>query len=499
MTTFFNRLMLVMFVLAAFLSCSKLSQINLQSAPEIPSDPVPADGAVLDSLDIEFMWTCSDLDGDPLTYDIYIDTVATPAIYDSLIDTTVYASARLYYNRTYYWQIVAKDSTGQETAGPVWSFVLGDDETLPIVTVTSPNGGELFYIGSMQNITWEASDDDSIASYRIEFSPNNGDTWLEIEDTTGNPLSYYIEIPDTAEAPASTRYLVRVSCRDAAGNIASDVSDEMFTIWPEGGMIAFVSDRDGDYDIFTMWADGSHQQNISNSSSFDYIPSWSPDCSKIAFYSNRSGVNQIYVMNSDGTDTVNISDNEYNDSYPAWSPNGDKIAFSTTRTGNYEVYIMNTDGSEQYNLTNNIASDWSCAWSPDALALTFHSYRDGNYEIYAMDNTGGSQTRLTSQALDDAYPSWSPSGLLITFSSWRNGNAEIYLMNFDGSNQHNISNHSSQDLLSQWSPDGNRIVFTSDRDAGNYDIYVMGTDGTNLVRLTSDTGYDGYPSWSPVD
>jgi len=497
--TVLNKLVLAVLGLMLLATCSKLKVTVLNSPPEIPSDPVPADGTTLGNLEVEFSWICSDLDGDTLTYSIYLDTAMIPAIYDSLIDTTFYIPAEISYNTTYYWRIAASDNKGGQTEGPVWSFVIGDDETAPVVTVTAPNGGELYYIGSDYNITWEATDDDSVASYRLDYSPDGGDTWVEIEDwTDGNPLTYNLEIWDLPEAPASTRYLARVSCQDVAGNIASDVSDEMFMIWPEGGMIAFISDRDGNYEIYTMWADGTHQRNISNSSSFDWTPTWSPDCSKIAFYSNRSGVTQIYTMNSDGTDTVNISDNEYNDSYPAWSPNGDKIAYSTTRTGNYEVYVMNTDGSDVLNLTNNASNDWCASWSPDASRLTFHSYRDGNYEIYKMNADGGTQTRLTIQGLDDAYPAWSPTGPRITFTSWRTSNAEVYVMNDDGTSQINITNLASQELRSQWSPDGTKIIFETNRD-GNYEIYIMNADGTNPVRLTTEASFEGFATWSPIN
>jgi len=493
-TSKINKIALTFFLLLVIITCSKLNITVLNSPPEIPSDPTPSDGATPANLDFAFTWTCTDLDGDPLTFDIFLDTSATPAIYDSLIDTTSYSASSISYNATYYWKIVAADSSGQQTEGPIWSFTLGDDEVDPTVTVSAPNGGELWYVGEEYDITWEATDDDSIASHKIEYSTNDGADWFDILDwTDGNPQTYAWTVPPTP----TTRHLVRVSCQDLAGNTGNDVSDTMFTAWPEGGMIAFSSNRDGAYNIFTMFADGSNQQNISNSIGGDYGPTWSPDCSKIAFSSSRDGNNQIYVMNSDGTDQVNISNNANDDVFPAWSPNGDKIAFSTTRTANFEVYIMDVDGSNQFNLTNNTAGDLYSSWAPNASGIAFYSDRGSNPDIYIMDNTGGNQFRLTTHALTDAYPAWSPNGLLIAFSSYRDSNYEIYLMNVDGSNQHNISINASTDNLVQWSPDGTRLVFMSDR-TGNYDIYVMNPDGTNLIGITADAGYDGYPSWSPI-
>jgi len=490
-----------------------LSQTNLQSPPEIPSDPTPADGAAMANLEVEFLWTCSDLDGDPLTYDIYLDTLDTPAIYDSLIDTTTYTAARIYYNTTYYWQVVAKDTTGLETEGPVWSFVIGDDETSPSVAVTAPNTGNLWYIGLEYDITWEASDDDSIDYCALEISidaetTDAETTWISIEDSIdGNPQTYAWTVPDTVSDSLSTvslNCLMRVSCYDFGGNTMSDVSDMVFTIWPSGGMIAFTSNRDGDYDIFTMFADGTNQQNLINSYGDDFDADWSPDCSKIVFRTNRDNpsYNEIYVMNRDGSGQTNISNRlTYNDAFPVWSPLGDKIAFASIRDGtDWDIMVMDIDGQSQNPLTSHSAHDYGPNWSPSGEQLAFHSYRDGNYNIYVIDADGmGTTMRLTTHAAHDYHPAWSPDGTLIAFSSGRDGNYEIYLMNANGSNQHRITNNSAPEWKPRWSPDpyNPKSLFHSDR-SGDYEIWIMDIDGSNLENLSNDLSYDAYPSWSPI-
>jgi hypothetical protein len=57
---------------------------------------------------------------------------------------------------------------------------------------------------------------------------------------------------------------IRITCQDAGGNVVGDTSDNVFTMWPQGGMIAFSSDRDGPVDIFTMFTDGSNVRNLTN-------------------------------------------------------------------------------------------------------------------------------------------------------------------------------------------------------------------------------------------
>ena len=65
--------------------------------------------------------------------------------------------------------------------------------------------------------------------------------------------------------------------------------------------IVFESNRSGNYDIYTMNADGSNQQPLISGESVDVSPKWSPGGRQIAFTSDRSGGTDIYIVNTDGT------------------------------------------------------------------------------------------------------------------------------------------------------------------------------------------------------
>jgi hypothetical protein len=138
---------------------------------------------------------------------------------------------------------------------------------------------------------------------------------------------------------------------------------------------------------------------------------------KIAFSSDRDRENnfEIYVMNADGSNPTRLTNNHVSDGFASWSPDGTKIAFhNSTRLGNnFEIYIMNAaDGSGQTRLTNNPASDASPSWSPDGTKIAFASDRDDppNYEIYIMNAADGSgQTRLTNNPAYDILPDWGPA------------------------------------------------------------------------------------------
>ena len=52
--------------------------------------------------------------------------------------------------------------------------------------------------------------------------------------------------------------------------------------------IAFMSDREWNWEIYVMDADGENQQNLTNNPSADKDPSWSPDAKRIAFTADRN-------------------------------------------------------------------------------------------------------------------------------------------------------------------------------------------------------------------
>lgn len=263
---------------------------------------------------------------------------------------------------------------------------------------------------------------------------------------------------------------------------------------PSVSKIAFASDRDGNYEIYSMDADGGGQTRLTENSTEDLAPAWSPDSKRIAFVSNRDGNSEIYVMNADGTAQTRLTNNTADDLAPTWSPDGTKIAFVSQRDGNNEIYLMNADGSGQLNLTNNQFDDVSPAFSPDGGLIAFSSNRANlKFQIYRMKADGTGPFQLTSVDANDVNPSWATANS-ITFQSDRDGNDEIFTVSANGgSTPQNISNNPAFDVEPARSADGSKVVFASARD-DNFDVFIMNADGSLQTRLTSNPANDIQPA-----
>jgi len=246
---------------------------------------------------------------------------------------------------------------------------------------------------------------------------NSGVTWSITECTGGSgvcgSLSNVTSTTATYTAPATVPPSgLGITATAVADNTKSFTASVTITAISASGQIAFISDRDGNLDIYLMNADGSGVMQLTNDPSNDTYPDWSPDGTRIAFTSFRDGNWEIYVMNADGSHATRLTDNGAQ--WPAWSPDGTRIAFNTVRDGNWEIYVMNADGSDPRNLTNSPDEDGSPAWSPDGTKIAFNSHRDGNEEIYVMNADGSGLGNLTNNPAADGGAAWRPQAVSLT-------------------------------------------------------------------------------------
>ncbi len=91
----------------------------------LPFSPVlvsPTNGTDVSSGSVDLIWNATDVDDDPLTYDVYFDTANPPVakVGDNQSDNKKNVSVSA--ATTYYWKVVVKDGKGGESIGQIWSF-----------------------------------------------------------------------------------------------------------------------------------------------------------------------------------------------------------------------------------------------------------------------------------------------------------------------------------------------------------------------------------------
>lgn len=271
------------------------------------------------------------------------------------------------------------------------------------------------------------------------------------------------------------------------------------------GTIGYTSKQNGNFEIYTMNADGSNPQNISNHPKLDYGFCWSKSGETIYFYTNRDGNDEIYSIHSDGTNPINLTSNKANDRVPEIAPNEKLLAFQSDRDDpNGEIYLMNLEDKTTTRLTNNSLYEESPCFSKNSKKLLFtreimektDSVEVSNGDIYLLDIKSRTETRLTFKRGFDSGAKFSPDNKKITFFGRDEvtGNYDIFIMNSDGTDVVNLTNDALQDFSPCWSPDGNWLAFTRGN-SENYDIWIINIHTKELRRVTTQPKRDETPFW----
>jgi len=179
---------------------------------------------------------------------------------------------------------------------------------------------------------------------------------------------------------------------------------------PDGSELMFMSSMYGSPELFVTDASGGKPKRITYSTGASTSPAWNPKTGEqVAFVSDRGGIPQLYTMNADGSGSakVDLPDMGYVID-PAWSPNGQLLAFSYRRRGgNYDIYIMDITTHQLVELTRDAGRNERPSWAPDGRHLVFESTRTGTRQIWSMLADGTAARQLTRQGQNES-PNWSP-------------------------------------------------------------------------------------------
>lgn len=258
---------------------------------------------------------------------------------------------------------------------------------------------------------------------------------------------------------------------------------------PDGRMLAFLSDRAGQAQLFVIPADGGEARQLTSVDGGVSEPVWAPDSGSIAFTARvvsderpswlRSGDDReasdvrlysrlhykdngkglwdgkrahVFTVPSCGGEPRRITDGPYDDSAPAWSPCGLKIAFASNRSKDpdrtpvADIYVVPSRGGEPRKVTRSAGPASQPAWSPDGGRLAYYGH-DNSYRgatlIHVMvvpadgcappadvvagwDRSTGVAGGSDMMAAASAPPAWSPDGTWLYFLGGDRGATELF-------------------------------------------------------------------------
>ena len=223
---------------------------------------------------------------------------------------------------------------------------------------------------------------------------------------------------------------------------------------PDGRSIAYTSWLSGFPEVLVSYIYEGRMTRPANGNADDhnFLPAFSSDGSQIAFMSNRDGNSDLYVVNTDGTGEVRrLTNHPAIDVSPTWSPNGQQIAFTSDRTGAPQIYVVGADGTGLRRLTYETYCDRP-TWSPAPFNEIAYSSKTGpGHDIKVLDLATNEVRQLTYGLGSNESPSYAPNGRHVAFMSTRgSGLKQIYTIGRDGKGLRRVTSTGNNEMPS-WS------------------------------------------------
>lgn len=208
-------------------------------------------------------------------------------------------------------------------------------------------------------------------------------------------------------------------------------------------------------DIYLIKIDGTIIKRITRDG-MNTDPAFSPLKDIIAYVSNRDGDDEIYLFYLNGDSTIKLTNNTYTDISPSFSPDGKEIVYVTNRDGNWEIYKINLKNRYVLRLTNNRFWDCFPSFTPEGKFIIFSSKRNGSEDIYIMNNDGTNERLLYATKYDETDPHFVKGNLI--FRSNMDGEFEIYQLNVGKKKPVRLTYNDYPDWNPRVSYDGTKII-----------------------------------------
>ena len=161
-----------------------------------------------------------------------------------------------------------------------------------------------------------------------------------------------------------------------------------------GERMYFSSSRSGNYEIYSSNLDGKGLLRLTRSRGIDLSPTCGPG-GKLAFVSDRHGSPQVFTMKNDGTNVQRVTFRGNHNQTPVWCQDSKQplIAFSG-RDQNFDIFTVNVETQEYQRLTQGQGDNKDPAFSPGCRLIAFSSNRRGSPGVYLSGQDGLDQNQV---------------------------------------------------------------------------------------------------------
>jgi len=173
--------------------------------------------------------------------------------------------------------------------------------------------------------------------------------------------------------------------------------------------------------IFTVPAEHGSVRTLTteHSSIHELNPAWSPDGKSIAYLSDKTGEYEIYTRPQMGGDETRItSDGRIYRFGPLWSPDSKKLLYWDKSD---QLWYVSLDDKKPVLVdTSDYGLISDASWSPDSLWLTYSKpHRRGANDVFLYSLTSKKTTEVSTGFYNDNTPSFDDNGKFLYFISTR--------------------------------------------------------------------------------
>ena len=273
-------------------------------------------------------------------------------------------------------------------------------------------------------------------------------------------------------------------------------------------LIVYESRAGGFTEVWTVDANTGATTQITHDNAVSGHPAWSPDYARIIFSSNREDRRNLYTMKADGSDIQRLTNDPNADHWaPKYSPDGSQVTYVevTEGDGSY-LAIVNVDGNEARRVTGEYRFAEFPVWTRDGKSIYFAAIEVGknSIDIFSVDPATMEVKTIVQTVSADVCPHFSRDGTRLTYASAAPGdpgNTDLFAReapfdtHTDIGDDLRLTDDPGFDDYSNPSPDDQSYVFVSRRD-GNTELYLMDRDGDNERRLTfTADAEENVPDW----